>query len=132
MANTWPISIGVPLKLTGTSIGVLAGGKLIQKLRKIRVKGLIDDLPEDLTIDISDLSIGGSIKMKDLKLDKLELLDPPNSVILRVKTARVIEEIEEEEEEGVEGETAEGTAEGGEVAAGDEAKKEGGEEKKES
>ena len=97
-------------------------------MRKIRVKGLIDDLPEDLTIDITELNIGGSIKMKDL-----ELLDPPNSVILRVKTARVIEEIEEEEdEEGVEGEAAEGTTEGGEAAAGDEAKKEGGEEKKES
>ena len=127
------ISIGIPIKVTGTSKGVLAGGKLIQKLRKIRVKGLIDDLPEDLTIDITELTIGGSVKMKDLELNKLELLDPPNSVILRVKTARVIEEVEEEEEEeGVEGETAEGTAEGGEVAAGDEAKKEGGEEKKES
>jgi len=105
------ISIGVPIKVTGTAVGVLAGGKLIQKLRKIRVKGLIDDLPEDLTIDITDLAIGGSIKMRDLKLDKLELLDPPNSVILRVKTARIVEEEIEEEEEG-----AEGTEEGGEGA----------------
>jgi len=123
------ISVGIPIKITGTSKGVLAGGKLIQKLRKIRVKGLIDDLPEDLTIDITDLAIGGSYKMKDLKLDKLELLDPPNSVILRVKTARVIEEIEEEEE----GEGEEGAIEGGEAPAeGGEDKKEGGEEKAEN
>ncbi len=112
------ISIGVPVTLTGTSIGVLAGGKLIQKLRKVRVKGLIDDLPEDLTVDITEIGIGGSFKMKDLELENLELLDPPNSVIVRVKTARVVEEIEEEEEEGVEGEAAEGeAAEGGEAPA---------------
>jgi large subunit ribosomal protein L25 len=123
------ISIGVPIKLTGTSKGVLAGGKLIQKLRKIRVRGLIDDLPEDITIDITELLIGGSIKMKDLELEKLELLDPPNSVILRVKTARVIEEIEEEDEEAAEGEEVapEGAPEGGETPAGGEDKKEGGE-----
>lgn len=124
------ISVGVPIKLTGTSIGVLQGGKLIQKLRKIRVKGLIEDLPEDIDIDITNLSIGGSIKIRDLKLDKLELLDPPNSVIVRVKTARVVEEIEVEEEAAEEG--AEEAAEGAEAPAGGEAKKEGGEEKKES
>ena len=125
------ISIGVPLKLKGTSVGVLQGGKLIQKLRKIRVKGLIDDLPEIIEIDITELGIGDSTKIRDLELDKLELLDPANSVIVRVRTARVIEEEVEEEEEGEEG--AEETAEGGEAPAeGGEGKKEGGEEKKES
>lgn len=123
------ISIGVPLKLKGTSVGVLQGGKLIQKLRKIRVKGLIEDLPEDIDIDITNLSIGDSIKIRDLKLDKLELLDPANSVIVRVRTARIIEE-EVEEEEGEEGAEE---AEGGETPAeGGEEKKEGGEEKKDS
>ena len=113
-----PISIGLPVKLTGSSIGALQGGKLIQKLRRIRVKGLIGDLLEFLEIDITELSIGDSIKIRDLKLDKLELLDPANSVIVRVRTARVIEEEVDEEEEGEEGaEEAEGgetPAEGGE------------------
>ena len=125
------ISIGVPVILKGTAIGVLQGGKLIQKLRRVRVKGLIDDLPEDIDIDITDITIGGSVKIRDLELDKLELLDPANSVIVRVKTARVIEEeIEEEEEEGVEGaegaegEATEGTPEGGEAPSQGE-KKEG-------
>ena len=126
-----PISIGLPIKLTGSSIGVLRGGKLIQKLRRIRVKGLVEDLLEFLEIDITDLDIGDSTKIRDLKLDKLALLDPANSVIVRVRTARVIEEEVEEEEEGEEG--AEATAEGGEAPAeGGEEKKEGGEEKKDS
>ncbi|MCD4729686.1 MAG: 50S ribosomal protein L25/general stress protein Ctc [Bacteroidales bacterium] len=126
-----PISIGVPIKLTGSSIGVLRGGKLIQKLRRIRVKGLIEDLPEFLEIDITDIDIGDSTKIRDLELDQLELLDPANSVIVRVRTARVIEEQVEEEEEGEEG--AEATVEGGEAPAeGGEGKKEAGEEKKDS
>ncbi len=126
-----PISIGLPIKLTGSSIGVLRGGKLIQKLRRIRVKGLVEDLPEFLEIDITELSIGDSTKIRDLELDKLALLDPANSVIVRVRTARVIEEEVEEEEEGEEG--AEATAEGGEAPAeGGEGKKEAGEGKKES
>jgi len=121
------ISVGVPLKLVGTSIGVLQGGKLIQKLRKIRVKGLIDDLPEYIDIDITKMSIGSSVKIRDVKLDKLELLDPPNSVVVRVKAARVVETIEEDEDdtataEGAEG--AEGTTEGGEAST-EKEKKEG-------
>jgi len=66
------------------------------------------------------LEIGGSVKIKDIELDKLSTLDPPNSVIVRVKTARAIEEIEgvDEDEEGEEGEGEgegeEGAAEGGE------------------
>jgi len=122
------ISIGVPIKLTGTSRGVLEGGKLIQKLRKIRVKGLIENLPEDITVDITDIGIGGSFKIKDVELENLELLDPPNSVVVRVKTARVVEEIETEEEEGeegVEGEGAEGATEGGETPAAEGEQKEG-------
>jgi large subunit ribosomal protein L25 len=123
-----PISIGLPIKLTGSSIGVLRGGKLIQKLRKIRVKGFVEDMPEFTEIDITELSIGDSVKIRDLKLDKLALLDPANSVIVRVRTARVIEEEVEEEEEG-----AGATAEGGEAPAeGGEGKKDAGEEKKES
>jgi large subunit ribosomal protein L25 len=98
-------------------VGVLRGGKLIQKLRRIRVKGMVDDMPEFIEIDISDIDIGNSVKIRDLKLEKLVLLDPTNSVIVRVKTARVVEE-EVEEEEEVEGEEgAEAPAEGGEAPA---------------
>jgi large subunit ribosomal protein L25 len=100
---------------------VIRGGKMIKKMQKIRVKGLIEDMPDYILVDISTLEIGGSVKIKDIELDKLSTLDPPNSVIVRVKTARAIEEIEgvdeDEDEEGVEGEGEEGAAEGGEEGA---------------
>ena len=76
---------------------------------------MVDDLPEKVEVDITDLVIGSSIKVRDIELDNLSLLDPPNSVIVRVKTSRTVveDEEDEEEEEGEEG--AEG--EEGEKAA---------------
>ncbi len=112
------IIVGLPLTFEGTSPGVIRGGKMIKKMQKIRVKGLVDDMPDYILVDISKLEIGGSVKIKDIELDKLSTLDPPNSVIVRVKTARAVEEIEGvDEEEGEEGEGEEGAAEGGEEGA---------------
>ncbi len=112
-----PIIVGLPLTFEGTSPGVIRGGKMIKKMQKIRVKGLIEDMPDYILVDISKLEIGGSVKIKDIELDKLSTLDPPNSVIVRVKMARAVEEVEgvDEDEEGEEGE--EGAAEGGEEGA---------------
>ena len=105
--------VGLPLRFEGTSPGVIRGGKMIRKMHKIRVKGQIDDMPEYIMVDISTLDIGGSVKIRDIELDKLSLLDPPNSVIVRVKMARAVEEVVgEEEEEEVEGEGGAPAAEG--------------------
>ena len=113
------IIVGLPLTFEGTSPGVIRGGKMIKKMQKIRVKGLTEDMPDYIMVDISELEIGGSVKIKDIELDKLSTLDPPNSVIVRVKTARAVEEIEgvDEDEEGEGEEGEEGAAEGGEDAA---------------
>ena len=112
-----PLVVGLPVNLEGTSAGVMAGGKMIKKMHKIRVKGLIEEMPDYIVVDISELEIGGSVKIRDIEVDKLSLLDPANSVIVRVKMARTVEEIEgvteeEEEEEGVEGAEGEGEGEG--------------------
>jgi len=98
-----PIVIGLPVKLEGNSSGVLKGGMFIQKLRKLKVEALPKHLPDNIVLDISDLEIGDSIRVKDVEQENLELLDIPNAVIVAVKTARGIEEDEEvTEEEGEE------------------------------
>lgn len=115
-----PVWIRVPVVLTGNSIGVLNGGRLVQKMRKVRIKGVPGALPDELKIDITNLAIGKSIKIADLQIEGLEFLEPENAVVVLVKTARAVvlteEESEEAEgEEGEEGETSEG--EGGEAPA---------------
>ena len=84
-----PVTMGVPVEFIGTSKGVLNGGKRREKLRKMTLKALPADLPQTVSIDISEMKIGDSIKVKDITLDKVECLDNENSVIIAVKTSRV-------------------------------------------
>ena len=109
-----PVSIAIPVELKGTAPGVIVGGRLIKKIRKIRVSALVEDLPDQLVLDISKLKIGDSIIVSDVDEDKLTFLENPNAMIVGVFTARTVVEEEEEDEEGEEGE--EGT-DGGEGAA---------------
>ena len=91
-----PVVIGVPIKITGDSVGVIAGGKLSIKRRTIKVKGLPKDLPEHLLIDITNLKIHEGVKIGDLSFDKIELLDPKKSMVLTIATSRVAAKSEEE------------------------------------
>jgi large subunit ribosomal protein L25 len=109
------IKIAVPLQLTGTSKGVLRGGRLIQKFRKLLLKGLVENIPEKVDVDITKIDIGQSIKVSDLKVENVEFLDPASALVVTVRTARVVAAVAEEEEEGEEG--AEATAKEGEAEA---------------
>jgi large subunit ribosomal protein L25 len=64
-----PIQVELPVKLIGTSEGVLAGGKLVQKTRLLRVRGLYEKLPVYVEIDISGLKLGRSLKVGDLNFE---------------------------------------------------------------
>lgn len=110
-----PIKISLPINLIGQSIGVKSGGKLIKNMRKLKVKGLVKDLPDKVDIDISDLDIGQSIQVKSIEFENLEFLDVASNMIAIVKSARgvaagmEIEEPKTEEEEVKEGEAKEET-----------------------
>lgn len=83
-----PVVVSLPVKLKGTSPGVMRGGKLKLKLPRLNIKGLIANVPEFIEINISKLNVGQTIKVKDLALENLSLLNDANSVIVEVKTAR--------------------------------------------
>ena len=88
------VTIGVPIKVIGTAPGVLRGGRLIKKMRKLVIKALVQDLPDDLTVSIDGLEIGDSVKVSDMKFENVTFLDPASSVIVGVRTARaVVEEV---------------------------------------
>lgn len=132
------VTVYIPLKLTGSSAGVLEGGQLIQKMRKLKVSAIPSSIPDFIEIKIDDLQIGSSIKVGELSIEGLEFLDSENGVIVRVKVARSLKALEEEIEalagetaeiaDGAGGEGAEGE-EGAEGAEGEETK-DGAEEKK--
>jgi large subunit ribosomal protein L25 len=91
-----PVIIGIPIKVTGDSVGVKAGGKLRIRRRSLLVKGYIKELPEFLPIDITELKIHQSVKVGDLSFDKIELLDPKKSMVVAVATSRVVQKTPEE------------------------------------
>jgi large subunit ribosomal protein L25 len=95
-----PIIIELPVEITGNSVGVRAGGKLRQRRKYIKVKGLIKDLPDTLVIDISDLDIGNSILAGDLKFDKIEVLEPRHTLVVGVISSRAAAKGMEEGTEG--------------------------------
>jgi large subunit ribosomal protein L25 len=91
-----PVTISIPVKVSGDSVGVIAGGKLVIKKRSLKVKGLPKDLPEFLHIDITNLKIHESCKIGDLSYDKIELLDPKKLMVLTIATSRVVQKGETE------------------------------------
>lgn len=97
-----PVVINIPIKVSGDSVGILAGGKLRIRRRSLKVKGFAQDLPERLPIDITDLKIHQSIKVGELSYDKIELLDPKKSMVLAIATSRIAQKTEEVPVEGEE------------------------------
>lgn len=106
-----PVIIQVPVQLDGHAIGVRAGGKLRQDIRKLKVKGLYQDIPERLHIDVSKLKLGKALKVNELDFENLEILTPKNAVVAAVRSSRVTIAVEEEETEH-EDEAGEEKAEG--------------------
>jgi large subunit ribosomal protein L25 len=82
------VVIAVPVKTVGNSVGVRAGGKLIVKANKLKVKALPKNLPDSIEINIDNLEIGKAIKVADVQVSNLTLLDSPNNPIVTVKTTR--------------------------------------------
>lgn len=83
-----PVIIQIPVRTTGNSAGIRAGGKLVTKLRKLKVRALLNDLPDFITIDISPLEIGMGVKVREVIAPGLTLLDAQNVDVVAVTATR--------------------------------------------
>jgi large subunit ribosomal protein L25 len=108
------IKINLPIKIVGLARGIKAGGKLKTNLRHLKVKALAKDLPDAIEVNVTKLGIGQSIKVGDLSLKDIEILDKKSNVVVAVTVTRaaksaagaVVQEEEEEVEETATEETA--------------------------
>ncbi|MFK8037563.1 MAG: 50S ribosomal protein L25/general stress protein Ctc [Crocinitomicaceae bacterium] len=98
------VKVDIPVTLFGRSIGVMNGGRLQQVFRKLTVLGYPKDIPDTIKVDISELRIGNSVRVKELESDGFSLLNASNAVVVSVKMSRGALDLEEEEEEEAEGE----------------------------
>jgi large subunit ribosomal protein L25 len=91
-----PVVMQIPVKLTGTSPGVKIGGKLIQKLRKLRVKALPKDMPQSVEVSITKLEVGKSVGVGELKFDNFKIINNPEDTIVSVTMSRALKQAENE------------------------------------
>ena len=83
-----PITIGIPVKLTGHAQGVRDGGRLSQAVRQLNVTAPYKQIPETLEIDVTNLALGKAIKVADLNFEGLEIATPAQVVVCSVKATR--------------------------------------------
>lgn len=95
------VNMEIPVKLIGSAPGVMNGGRLMFRNRKLTVKALPANLPDVINIDISKLKIGGTISVGDVLSEDYIFMHPDNTSIVQVKTSRniIVEEETEETEE---------------------------------
>ena len=87
-----PVTMNIPVKTTGTSPGVRAGGRLVKKLKTLRAKGLVEKMPDTINIAIDTMEIGHSVHVEDIKMDGITFLNAPNITVVGVETTRVVVE----------------------------------------
>ena len=88
LSDDKPVVMEVPVRVTGRSKGVVAGGVLRQTYRKLKVKAIPANLPDEIVVDITPLKIGNKFYVESLKNDKYSFMHPDNAVVVAVKMSR--------------------------------------------
>ena len=110
LADDKPVVMEVPVRLTGRAKGVVSGGALRQSFRKLKLKALPANLPDEIVVDVTPLKIGNKLYVGDIKTDGFTFMHPDNAVVVAVKMSRTAMkggaavEDDDEEETAAEGE----------------------------
>ncbi|NRF38986.1 50S ribosomal protein L25/general stress protein Ctc [Pedobacter foliorum] len=89
------ILMEIPVKITGTSPGVKMGGKLVQKLRKLRVKALPANMPQTIEVSIAKLEVGNLFRVRDLQKGEYVITNTPEDTIVSVGMSRALKQAEQ-------------------------------------
>jgi large subunit ribosomal protein L25 len=84
----------LPVKFTGTAIGVKEGGRLVTKMKTLKVKTLPKFLRENIEVDITNLSLNSNIRVEDVKLDNMEVLNSPRIPMASIVMTRQLKQEE--------------------------------------
>ncbi len=88
----------LPLHLTGTPAGVKSGGKLVVKMKSLKIKALPADLKEAIYLDITNLNLNENIRVQDVNEPSMEILNSPRIPIASVVMTRQLRQEEFKEE----------------------------------
>ncbi|MEC5158444.1 50S ribosomal protein L25/general stress protein Ctc [Chryseobacterium sp. MP_3.2] len=88
LSDDKPVVMEVPVRLTGRSKGVVAGGAMRQSFRKLKVKAIPGNLPDEIVVDVTPLKIGSKLYVGDIKVEGFTFMHPDNAVVVAVKMSR--------------------------------------------
>jgi large subunit ribosomal protein L25 len=84
----------IPLKFTGAAAGVKAGGKLITKINALKVKTYPKYLKENIEVDVTNLELNGNIRVEDVKVENMEIMNSPRIPVVSVALTRLLKQEE--------------------------------------
>lgn len=90
----------LPLNFKGQSEGVKAGGRLVIKMKSLKVRTMPENLLASIDVDITDLQLNGNIRVEDVKLENTELMSPLRQPIASVVMTRALRQAETDEKKG--------------------------------
>ncbi|MET7000290.1 50S ribosomal protein L25 [Chitinophaga defluvii] len=88
------VLVTIPIKLVGQSVGVKAGGKLVVKLKALKVKAFPKDLVENIEVSVENLELNGNIRVEDVQAGNLEIMNSPRIPIASVVMTRQLRQEE--------------------------------------
>ena len=88
------LTVTIPIKFTGVPAGVKAGGKLVTKIKSLKVKTLPKHLRENIEMDITHLELNDNLRVQDVKADNMEVLNSPRIPIASVTLTRQLKQEE--------------------------------------
>ena len=88
------VIVTLPLKFTGAPVGVKAGGKLVIKIKSLKVKLLPKDLRENIELDITNLELNENVRVQDVKADNMEIMNSPRIPIASITMTRQLKQEE--------------------------------------
>lgn len=90
----------LPLRFVGQSAGVKAGGRMVVKMKTLKVRTMPEHLIEGIEVDITNLQLNGNIRVEDVKLENMEFMNPARQPIASVVMTRALRQAETEEKKG--------------------------------
>ncbi len=83
-----PVTLNIPVKVHGNAAGVRAGGRLAQRIKALRLNGLAENMPDFVAVDVEKLEIGQGVRVRDVQVPNVTILDTPANTIVAVEVTR--------------------------------------------
>lgn len=85
-----PIKVAVPVRIVGNAPGVQKGGKLVTRVRKLRVRGLAENIPDYIDVNVAQLDLGKSIRVGQIPVKDIELLESASNPVATIEIPRAL------------------------------------------